>query len=303
MTIKLLKASQLGATLAVFAVLFSKPLWDLMRLCLSNDLYSYIPLIPLVSAFLIWTDRRKLPKDSVPSRGLALLPAGAALAVLGIYVLARRSGWVPDIIDHLAVMVLALLLLVLSAGLFILGKAFLGAVGFPVFYLIFAIPMPTAMRDWLESFLQHKSADVADLLFSISGMPVFRQELVFQLPGFSFQVAPECSGIHSTWVLVVLSFLAAYLFLQSGWRRAALIAAVLPLALLRNGFRIFVIGELCVHISPDMINSYIHRHGGPIFFVLSLIPFALLLAVLQKTERRRAPPGAVENIVTPVSPS
>ena len=35
-----------------------------------------------------------------------------------------------------------------------------------------------------------------------------------------------------------------------------------------------------------MIDSYIHRHGGPIFFVLSLVPFFfLLLFWLRKRER------------------
>jgi exosortase/archaeosortase family protein len=61
---------------------------------------------------------------------------------------------------------------------------------------------------------------------------------------------------------------------------------VFPLALLRNGFRVFTIGELCVHIGPDMINSPIHRRGGPLFFVLSLIPFFLLLLLLLKYDRR-----------------
>jgi exosortase/archaeosortase family protein len=58
--------------------------------------------------------------------------------------------------------------------------------------------------------------------------------------------------------------------------------AVIPLALLRNGFRVFVIGELCVHVGPQMINSPIHHHGGPLFFVLSLPPFFLLLYFLRK---------------------
>jgi hypothetical protein len=39
-----------------------------------------------------------------------------------------------------------------------------------------------------------------------------------------------------------------------------------------------------VHIGPQMINSYIHRHGGPIFFILSLVPFLLLLLLLSKSD-------------------
>jgi exosortase/archaeosortase family protein len=67
--------------------------------------------------------------------------------------------------------------------------------------------------------------------------------------------------------------------------------AVIPIALLRNGLRVFVIGQLCVRIGPEMIDSPIHRHGGPVFFALSLIPFFLLLLWLVHLERRAVNPG------------
>ena len=46
------------------------------------------------------------------------------------------------------------------------------------------------------------------------------------------------------------SILAANLFLKTRWRRFALVAFAIPLAILRNGFRILVIGLLCVNIRP-----------------------------------------------------
>jgi exosortase/archaeosortase family protein len=55
---------------------------------------------------------------------------------------------------------------------------------------------------------------------------------------------------------------------------------------LRNGFRILVIGLLCVNVGPQMIHSVIHRRGGPVFFVLSLIPLLLLLWWLRRGEIR-----------------
>ena len=63
-------------------------------------------------------------------------------------------------------------------------------------------------------------------------------------------------------------------------------AFVIPLGILRNGFRVFVIGQLCVHIGPYMINSRIHHQGGPLFFALSLVPLFLLLLWLRRRERR-----------------
>jgi exosortase/archaeosortase family protein len=78
------------------------------------------------------------------------------------------------------------------------------------------------------------------------------------------------------------------MLLRRPWKRAVLCLAVIPLALLRNGFRVFVLGELCVHVGPQMIDSPIHHHGGPLFFVLSLVPFFLLLYWLKRTEAKDA---------------
>jgi len=68
---------------------------------------------------------------------------------------------------------------------------------------------------------------------------------------------------------------------------AVVVLFVIPLAILRNGFRIFTIGQLCVHLGSEMIHSPIHRRGGPLFFALSLVPFFLLLFLLWKSDRRR----------------
>jgi len=152
------------------------------------------------------------------------------------------------------------------------------------------VPFPTLVENWLERFLQRGSALTAYGMYQLSGTPVFYNDLSFQLPGFALQVAPVCSGIHSSLVLFLTSLVAGHLFLQSPWRRGILTLAVLPLGLLRNGFRIFVIGQLCTHIGPQMIHSAIHHDGGPVFFALSMVPFFLLLILLRRSEQVSAGP-------------
>jgi exosortase/archaeosortase family protein len=102
-------------------------------------------------------------------------------------------------------------------------------------------------------------------------------------------VTEECSGIRSSWVLFITSILASHVMLEDRWRRLVLVGFVLPLAIVRNAFRIFVIAQLCIQIGPYMINSIIHRRGGPFFFALSLIPLFLVLIWLWRGERRRSP--------------
>ena len=164
------------------------------------------------------------------------------------------------------------------------------AAAFPVAYLIFMVPMPDAMADALETASKYASAEATNLFFFLSGTPFLRSGLIFQLPNIAIEVAQECSGIRSSWVLFITSILAANLFLKTPWRRLALVAFVIPLAILRNGFRILVIGLLCVNVGPQMIHSVIHRRGGPFFFALSLIPLFLVLWWLRKGDVRARQP-------------
>ena len=93
------------------------------------------------------------------------------------------------------------------------------AAAFPLAYLIFMIPMPDAMADALEQASATASAEMANLLFSLSGMPFLREGPIFQLPNITIEVAQECSGIRSSVVLFITSILAANLFLKTTWRR------------------------------------------------------------------------------------
>jgi exosortase C (VPDSG-CTERM-specific) len=262
---------------------FCYPLFQLFRFALHTDLYSHIILIPLVSGYFVWLKRQELPIAGRPMGQWAVVPALGASAALFCLAVMNDLGTE----DRLSLWALAFVFSVLAVCTFAFSAASLRILAFPLGFLIFMAPMPTWLIEGIETFLQHGSASAAFVMLSAAGTPVFREELLFQLPGITLQVAPECSGIRSTLALLITSIVAGYLFLRSPWKRTLLALLVVPLALLRNGFRIFTIGELCVHISPDMIDSYIHRQGGPIFFGLSLIPFSLVLWWLIHSERRR----------------
>jgi exosortase C (VPDSG-CTERM-specific) len=277
---------------AVLFFCFAAPLFQLARFALNSELYSYIILIPVVSAYLVWLKRPQL----APS-GERLSPvwtmlfgfAGAGLLVGYLLNLFSADPQVPQ--DILALAMGSLVLLFIGLCCKFLSQPTLRAVAFPVCFLVFLAPLPIVVENGLETFLQHGSSIVAQSFFQIIGTPVFRDGTVFHLPGFTMQVAPECSGIHSTLALFITSLVAGQVLLRSPRNQALLALAVLPIALFRNGLRITTIGELCVRIGPEMINSYIHRQGGPIFFIVSLVPFSLLLILLLKIDRKGGSPA------------
>ena len=280
-----------GACFAiVLLAAFARPLLALVNYAAGSELYSYILLVPFVSAYLLYLRRDQLPKTLVTDVPLAVVSLAAGLCVLVLIYWLDFVRQRPSDNDRLALLTLSFLCFLAAGGFFFLGRGWMRAAAFPLAYLIFMVPMPDAMADALETASKYASAEVANLFFHLSGTPFLRAGLIFQLPNITIEVAQECSGIRSSWVLLMTSILAANLFLKTRWRRFALVAFVIPLAILRNGFRILVIGLLCVNVGPQMIHSVIHRRGGPLFFMLSLIPFFLVLWWLRKGDVRTRQP-------------
>jgi exosortase C (VPDSG-CTERM-specific) len=268
--------------LAVLTLGLSPLLVPLGRYALQNDLFSHILLMPAVCGYLVWQMRAQLPGPSSPLRALAIVPAALGLAVLALRFTVEPLA--PQ--DAMAANAFVYVAFVWAAALFFLGRETVKATVFPLALLLVMVPFPIAVEAAIETVLQHGSAECAYWMFRLSGMTLYRDGLVFHLPGISMEVAPQCSGIRSSLVLFITSLVGGYLFLRSPWRRTALAVFVLPLALMRNGFRVFVLGELSVHIGPHMLKSPIHHQGGPIFFALSLIPFMGMVWLLMRGEAR-----------------
>ena len=279
-----------GACFAILLIAaFAHPLLTLMKYAAGSSLFSYILLVPFVSAYLLYLRRDQLPKNYAVEFPLTILSLAVGFGALGLsYRFIGQQSSTDS--DYLALVTVSFLCCLAAGGFFFLGREWMRAAAFPLTYLIFMVPMPDAMADALETASKYASAEVANVLFHLSGTPFLRDGLIFQLPNIAIQVAQECSGIRSSVVLLMTSILAANLFLKTRWRRLALVVFVIPLAILRNGFRILVIGLLCVNVGPHMIDSLIHHRGGPLFFMLSLIPFFLMLWLLRKGDARTPRP-------------
>ena len=261
---------------------FGQSLLALANYAAHSALHSHILLIPFVSAYLLYIRRDQLPRKYVADLPLGMVFLAGGLGFFLFTYWLNFAGRALADNYYLVLLTLSFLCCLAAAGFFFFGRGWMRAAAFPLGFLIFMVPMPDAMADALETASKYASAEVANFLFHLSGTPFLRVGLIFQLPNITIEVAQECSGIRSSWVLFMTSILAANLFLKTPWRRFALVVFVIPLGILRNGFRILVIGLLCVHMGPQMIHSLIHRRGGPVFFVLALIPFFLVLWLLRK---------------------
>ena len=102
------------------------------------------------------------------------------------------------------------------------------------------VPFPASLLHTIIVFLQRSSAEVTDVGFSLLGVPVIRDGVVFGLSNVKIEVGEGCSAIRSTLSLIITSIVAGHFFLRSVWGKLGIVAVVVPLAIIKNGFRIVV---------------------------------------------------------------
>ena len=260
--------------------------WESIRilfaLILANETFSQIPLIPLVSLYLIYGKRKTI--FSEVSSGWIL---GFALITPGIISLiaARFDFWPLSSTNQGVLIVLGIVLTWMGLFALFFGTQAFRTASFPLLFLLFTVPVPEPLLSKMITFLQQESANLTEIFFQLARVPYFRQGFVFQLPGVAIRVAEECSGIRSTIALLITTVLAAHLFLSSNWRRLLLIIAVVPVAIFKNGLRIATLSTLAIYVNPAFLTGNLHHRGGIVFFVIALLPMSLLLMFLERREK------------------
>jgi exosortase len=257
------------------------PIATTFSLAWNNDEYTHILLIIPIAATLILLDWRRVERLSAPSPGWGAVLLFASLLGLG-FANWGRAELRPD--EQLAISMAGLVVWWIGSFVLCFGADASQVVLFPLGFLFWLAPFPQAMLDRIVSLLQQGSTVAADLLFMIAGVPVIHDGVRLLIPGLTLEVAKECSSIRSSLMLMVTTMVLAQLFLRSPWRKILMVALVVPLAVAKNGLRIFTIAMLGTKVDPGFLTGRLHHDGGIVFFLISLGVIFLLLWVFRRRD-------------------
>jgi len=278
----------------VFLILaFSVALISIKDLYASGykEYYSHIILIPIISAYFIF-DRRK----SIFSELQNSLAYGVpVMVVAALLFLAGRNMTFLNPNDLASITVFSAVVFLNGAFIMAFGIRSYKAALFPLLFLIFAVPIPSALMDSIITFLQVGSTEFTELLFMITGTSYVREGFVFHLPGLSIEVAKQCSGIRSGLALFITAILAGNMFLRTRWKIVLLVLLTIPLTMFKNGIRITTLSLLSIYVDPRFIQSSLHREGGIPFFIVALCLMAPILFWLRRSDVKA---GKIEGSLT-----
>ena len=254
----------------------------LLPLLAENETFSQIPLIPLVSIFILYLNRRTLFHNVTWAWSL-----GTAVLIPGTILLAapRLTSQNLNSTNQIILVVFGIAIFWMGSFALFFGPRTFWDARFPLLFLLFTVPMPEPMLSKVIYFLQKESTEAAELFFRLVGVPYIRQGFFFALPGVTIHVAEECSGIRSTLALLITTVLVSHFTLKSNWKRALLCIAIVPISILKNGLRIVTLSALAIYVNPDFLYGNLHHHGGVVFLLIGLVPLILMLGWLRKSER------------------
>jgi exosortase len=258
--------------LALLFVALGESFADIARLAVSSSSHHHALLALPIAAWLAMRDRaaRSIPAQS-DILGLAVLALALTIWIVG------RAGSVA-LVEHAgAVMALA------AAAVAAYGRARAAAWAPALAMLAFATPF----GDELTPALQELSADVVEALLLAASVPATRDGLVFATPVGAFEIAESCAGLRFLAASMMVSMLAAALFLQTAWKRLAFLAAAAMLALAANWLRAAAIIAGAVASNRRFGVGDDHLYFGWVIYVALLAALIFLAYRLRESPRQR----------------
>lgn len=271
-----------GCVALGFLLLYGPTYWDLAHTIWASDEQGHGPIILAVSAWLLYEKRHDLATlDSRPAVWLGSLVLGFGLL---LYILGRSQA----IIMFEGASQIAVL-----AGILLLFKGVpaVKVAWFPLFFLIFMVPLPSILVGAVTGPLKSAVSAVAGNLLHALGYPIGRSGVVLTIGQYQLLVADACAGLNSMFTLEALGLLYMNLMkYTSAARNITLAVLLIPISFAANIVRVMILVLVTYHFGDAAGQGFVHSFAGMVLFMVALLLMLIvdkLLDLVFKSDRRR----------------
>lgn len=257
--------------------LFFDPILNLFQRWGTSEELSHSYFIPMISGWLIWTNRSAIAQSvgSPSSVGLLLIIVALILRLLG------------ELIHFYFLQHIGLILFIAGMVAGFGGRSLLRIVAAPMAFLVFAVPPPNWAMTLLSLEFQHMSSQLGVAMLRWLDVPVYLTGNIIDLGVYKLQVEEACNGLNYLFPFFSLATIAAYLYRGPYWQKALIIASSVPITILFNSFRIAITGVLVNLRGIEHAEGFIHAFEGWVVFLLCMLALLAVIFVLNLFARPR----------------
>ncbi|MBI3350325.1 MAG: exosortase B [Burkholderiales bacterium] len=241
---------------------------ELFQTIWRSDEQGHGPIIFAVSGWLLYSQRHALaalPSAPAPISGGLLLLIGGLLFAIG----SSQDIWIFSIGSQIWVL----------AGLALLFKGWKGLrlIWFPLFFMLFMVPLPGALVAAVTAPLKSAVSLVASSLLYGMGFPVGRSGVMLTVGQYQLMVADACAGLNSMFTLEALGMLYMNLMrYTSAARNVTLALALIPIAFCANIGRVMILVLVTYYFGDAAGQGFVHGFAGMVLFMIALALMLLL---------------------------
>jgi exosortase B len=228
-----------------------------------SEEHAHGPFVLLITLFLFWQQRDALltKQDEKPYPVL-----GSVIFALGllIYLLGRSQDILIFDVGSMVPVVIGLLLMTK-------GFKTLLSLWFPIFFLLFLLPIPGFIIDAVTLPMKIAVSYVAESILYWFDYPVARNGVVLYVGPYQLLVADACAGLQTLISLEALGLLYLHLVKHDSFLRNCLLAlAIIPISFTANVTRVLALILVTYYFGDEVGQSYLHDFAGLFLFIVAL---------------------------------
>jgi exosortase B len=263
-------------------VLYAPSLTDLFRGIWSTDQQAHGPIVLVIACWLIY---RKWSEMLRVSEGQPTADVGGwVIFIFGLvlYIIGRSQDILIFEIGS-AIWLLAAFILLMR------GSAALKTQWFPLFFMLFMIPLPGAIVDALTMPMKMAVSYVAENILFWAGYPIARTGVILQIGQYKLLVADACAGLHTLVTLEALGLLYLNIIRHDAlFRNVTLAILIVPISFTANVIRVMVLTLITYHFGDEAGQGFLHGFAGMVLFLSALLLIIGVDSLLQLGIKLRA---------------
>jgi exosortase B len=268
-------------SLAGVISMYSLTFWDLFHGLWAGDQQGHGPIVLAISIWLLWQNRLELLSLLIKPKFIAGWTA--LLFGLLIYLVGRSQNILIFEVGSIVLIVTGLLLL-------LSGYSAVKLMWFPIFFMVFMVPLPGVFVDALTQPMKVAVSYVAEFVLYHFGYPISRSGVILQIGQYQLLVADACAGLNTLFTLEALGLL--YLNLvrhQSATRNILLAIFIVPISFTANVIRVMVLTLITYHFGDAAGQGFLHGFAGMVLFLAALALIIALDSLLRMLSPNKPP--------------
>jgi exosortase B len=255
------------------AVMYAPTYYNLANTIWQGEEQAHGPLVLMVVIYFIWHLREHYLAGTA-NKERPILGSLSLLIGLLLYVVGRSQD---ILIFEIGSQIPALIGILLITR----GARAIRALWFPLFFIMFMIPLPGFIVDAITGPLKQQVSELAEAFLYTAGYPVARSGVTLTIGQYQLLVADACSGLHSMFSLTAMGLLYLYIMQHRSWiLNGVLISSLLPIAFVANTVRVIILVLVTYFFGYEAGQGFVHKFAGILLFIVSLLFLVALDGVL-----------------------